>query len=173
MLQTQKTIGREHIPPPSGYTLIEVVITLVILAIVALYALPRIPSTDSITLRSQAEKFASDLRRAQILATARGTSLCVRVDSLTAYSVNIPSPPALDCGPTATPLSDSISNQPVAGVLVNQTSFTASPATALLFNSLGQPNASASYTLALSGAGVQGAGVQVNVEATTGRVSVN
>jgi MSHA pilin protein MshC len=182
MPQTEDTKSSRTYGSQPGYTLIEVVITLVILGLVALYAFPRIPSTDSITLRSQAEKFASDLRRAQILATARGASLCVRIDPTTSsYSVLVPSVPAGESAPPIVPadcvdasaLRDPITNQLVDGVLVNEVSLTADLAADLVFNSLGQPSVDVVYTLAPKGAEAQGARIQVKVEATTGRVSVN
>jgi len=153
----------------SGYTLIEVVVTLVILGIVALYALPRIPSTESFTLRSQAEKFASDLRRAQILASAHGTPICVLLNAdRKGYVVKEIEASGASCAVSTTQLKDPITSIPVGGELADGAVFSAASTAALSFSTLGKPLTEALYEISASDFVKR-----VNVDALTGRVSVN
>jgi len=60
-----------------GFTLIELVATLVLISILAVAVWPRAPSSDSLTLRGRAEQLASDIRYAQTLSMTRGSRFCV------------------------------------------------------------------------------------------------
>lgn len=165
------TINMNCISSQRGYSLIDVIITVVIVGLLFSLAISKIPSGDSTTLRVQVEKFAYDLRRAQILSTTRGSGLCVRVSSATNYSVNQFLVGRTDCGGLSdpqTPLTDPLSKAVVQGQLTNGAIFSSYPSVDLVFNSLGQPNNAAAYTISVSGSSYQ---VQVN--AVTGNVSVN
>lgn len=57
-----------------GFTLVELVVVMVLAAILALVALPRM-SQNTVELSSQAEQVATDVRYAQTLSMTRGTAL--------------------------------------------------------------------------------------------------
>jgi prepilin-type N-terminal cleavage/methylation domain-containing protein len=60
-----------------GFTLVELVITLLLVTILAVSLIPRTPSRDSLTLEGRAEQLASDLRYAQSLSMTRGQRYCL------------------------------------------------------------------------------------------------
>ena len=57
-----------------GFTLVELVVVLLLIAILAFVALPRL-SQNTIELSSQAEQVATDIRYAQTLSMTRGAAL--------------------------------------------------------------------------------------------------
>ena len=57
-----------------GFTLVELVVVLLLIAILAFVALPRL-SQNTIELSSQAEQVATDVRYAQTLSMTRGAAL--------------------------------------------------------------------------------------------------
>ncbi len=126
-------------PASAGFTLLESVIVILLLGILAAYALPRAFDSSAMTLDAQARTLASDLQRAQNLASTSGqmTLVCA---TTTAYLVqlggNCPSP--LPAQTQAT--------QPVLVFLDKGASF-ALPLPALSFNSMGQPNGAASFQI--------------------------
>ncbi|MGB5305334.1 MAG: type II secretion system protein [Gammaproteobacteria bacterium] len=67
-----------------GFTLIELVTVLVIVAALAAYALPNW-SPDDTTVAAQADRLARDLRHTQALAMAQGRTLSFDVVSASAY----------------------------------------------------------------------------------------
>jgi MSHA pilin protein MshC len=69
-----------------GFTLIELVIVLVILSIMAAFALPRMATTDT-TVAAQADRLARDLRHAQAMAMNQGRTLSFDIQAPAAYRV--------------------------------------------------------------------------------------
>ena len=65
--------------PLSGFSIIELIIVLVLISALAAVAVPRLPRAETFNVQAQAERFASDLRRARMLAMTQFRSLCVRV----------------------------------------------------------------------------------------------
>jgi len=74
-----------------GFTLIELVVTLLIASILAVAAWPRGPAKESLTLNGQADQLAADIRYAQTLAmtttmnpaTSARRGYCVRLTAST------------------------------------------------------------------------------------------
>jgi len=75
-------VARTH----RGFTLIELVIVLVILGIVAAYATPRW-APDDMTVASQADRLARDLRHAQTIAMNQGRTLTFDIQPSAGYRV--------------------------------------------------------------------------------------
>jgi MSHA pilin protein MshC len=71
---------------PSGFTLVELVIVLILLGILAISIIPRSPTKGSLTITGQAHQFASDIRYVQSLSMTRGQRYCVNLTS-TGYSM--------------------------------------------------------------------------------------
>ncbi len=76
--------GRDHLKTASGgFTLIEIVIVIVILAIAAMMAIPIMTSATSFQIRSAANVIAADLEYAKTLAISKGQSFSVVFDKTT------------------------------------------------------------------------------------------
>jgi len=67
----------------SGFTIVELLIVVVILAIIGLTALPMISSAGSVQIRSAANMISADLEYARSLAISRGQNFCVEFDKNT------------------------------------------------------------------------------------------
>lgn len=147
----------------AGFTLIETIIVIVILGIISTYAMPNF-STGKLTLDAQARTLASDLQRAQLLATTTGQAyyFCPFRDG---YVIKNSS----TC-PTSLPDQTSSVTQSVVVTLDKQATLSATPATTLSFNSLGQPNAAS--RLQLLSAPTGSGSITVTVAAVTGLVSM-
>ena len=150
----------------AGFTLIELVIVIVVISILSTYAIMKSAPAAEITLPSQAQKLASDIRHAQVLATSWGKSLRLNLISGAngTYSVSCVTSGSFPCdvSPVNNPASGSsfsVSLQKSVVLAGNST---------LDFNSLGQPSAEASYTLT-SGSST----TTVSVAALTGFVTVS
>lgn len=146
----------------AGFTLFESVIVLVLLGIIAAYAAPKAFNASSMTLDAQARTLASDLQRAQLLATSTGSAVY-----FCALSAGYVVQSSVVC-PTSVPAQTSLA-QPIAVTLDKQAGLSATPA-ALSYNSLGQPSAAGSFVLSSSPAG--SGSITVTVAAVTGLVSV-
>ena len=158
--------------PQIGFTFVELIIVLVVVGILSVVAAVGSVSTADVTLPSQAQKLASDIRHTQTLATTWGRSLrlsvsgcpssgtyCVSCVTLTAGV------PPCDTSPVIDPATGSSFNVS----LQKGVALTGTPTPQLDFNSLGQPTqpaapAGASYTL--------GGAVTVTVAPLTGFVTV-
>ncbi|MFC1738952.1 GspH/FimT family protein, partial [Planctomycetota bacterium] len=66
----------------SGFTLIEVLVVVVILAIAAMMAIPMMSSAGSMQVRSAASMIAADLEYAKSMAISRGQKFSVVFDSV-------------------------------------------------------------------------------------------
>lgn len=146
----------------AGFTLIETVIVIVLLGIIAAYAAPKAFNDSSMTLDAQARTLASDLQRAQLLATTTGSAVyfCALGAGYVVQS-------SVVC-PASVPAQTSL-GQPIAVTLDKQATLSATPA-ALYFDSLGQPSAAGSFQLLSAPAG--SGSITVTVAAVTGLVSV-
>ena len=128
----------------AGFTLLESVVVMVLLAIVGAYALPRAFNASTMTLNTQARTLASDVQRAQLLATTTGkpTYVCITSTSyvvqLGPYAVNQPCPAIQPTQTSAT--------QPVVVTLAHQATLT-STSNPLAFDSLGQPGTAVNFAL--------------------------
>jgi prepilin-type N-terminal cleavage/methylation domain-containing protein len=147
----------------TGFTLIEVIAAVVILAILAKVAMMKLVTPAALTLPVQAQSAADHIRRAQAQAMACAQRMNVTLP--TQSSIAIASAASPPCLPSATlALSQ--------GVTVSGSSVS--------FNTLGQPLAAggaalgspAVYTLSFTIGGRTETST-VTVDALTGRVSVN
>lgn len=74
--------------PHRGFTIIEILIVIVILAIAAMTAIPMISSAGSIQVRSVANMIAADLEYAKSLAITKGQRFTVVFDTISdSYSI--------------------------------------------------------------------------------------
>lgn len=132
-----------HVPASAGFTLFELVIVMLLLGVLAATVVPKAFDTGALTLQAQARTLASDLQRAQLLATSSGQNVLVCATSV-AYIVQIggscPSP--LPTLPQAT--------QPVVVALDKGATLT-TPLPALVYSSLGQPNGAANFQIQSAG----------------------
>lgn len=131
-----------------GFTLIELVVVIVIVAILGVYIVANNVDSSELTLPSQAEKLATDLRAAQTLAFTSGNPSLFQVTG-NSYSV---------CKSDGTNCSDPVTLQ--KGVTLAGSSLT--------FATNGTPSGAASFTLTAE----SGASKTVNVAAGTGHVSI-
>ncbi len=142
--------------PIAGFTLVELIIVIAVLGIISAYAMMRGGSPAEVSLPSQAQTLASDIRRAQTLAYTSGQRMRLTINSPTTGSYRVacitPTPPATSC---ATDFSVAVQK----GVALAGT-------TTLDFISSGEPLTSASYTL------TYGSQNTVCVAALTGFVKV-
>ncbi|VAW81359.1 hypothetical protein MNBD_GAMMA13-936 [hydrothermal vent metagenome] len=86
----------------TGFTLIELVAVIVIVATLSLFALPNSGHNDT-TIPAHADKFGRVLRHAQALAMSQGRTLVVDIQSTTRYSITD--------GATSIPIRDLSGNE--------------------------------------------------------------
>lgn len=138
----------------SGFTLVDLLMIMVITGILATYAVSRYGSAGAVTGASQAQRFARDLRHAQMLATTWSRQLCVSVTA-SDYSVHGTSgtPPVCD---TAA-VTDPATGADFRVDLEDNAQFTGTGT--MRFDGRGRPSsgtgpsaASTSYTLSAGGA---------------------
>jgi len=80
--------GDDSLRKRSGFTLIEILIVVVIIAIAAMTAIPMMTSAASMQIRSAANMVAADLEYAKSMAIARGQKFSVVFDKDTdSYSI--------------------------------------------------------------------------------------
>jgi MSHA pilin protein MshC len=129
----------------SGFTLIELVIVLMVMGVLSVYAAMNNSNPAAYTLRSQAERMASDLRHVQTLATTWGRSLRITVapGANGSYSVSCVNAGTFPCNssPVINPVTGSAFT-----VSLQQGAALAGPTT-LDIDSLGKPSAAATYVL--------------------------
>lgn len=138
----------------SGFTLVELVMVMIITGILAAYALGRSYTAAETTGASQAQRFARDLRHAQMLALTWSRQLCVNV-TVGGYSVHdtgTGSPPACNTGAVTDPVTGA-----AFSVDLRDGATLAGPGT-VRFDSLGRPStgsapsaATATYLLSAGG----------------------
>ncbi len=143
----------------TGFSLVELVIIIATLGVVSVVVMMRGTTPSAMTLPSQAQTLASDIRHTQTLAYTSGRRMRIAL-SQTGYSVS--------CVDGASPC-------PSASVLLQKgvTLTTSGIVTPLDFNSLGQPLTSAGASTAASYTLVSGSDTKtVAVAALTGLVTV-
>lgn len=148
---------------PAGYTLVELVLVMAILAILAAFAAPRFFSTEPFDERGYADALAGALRAAQKAAVATGCPVRVEVDAA-GYRARLPAPADGGCESPArdwtTPLM-----LPDGDVVEGAARVAVAPAEATLtFDPAGALTAPAQA--------LQVGPWQITVDATTGYVTV-
>jgi Tfp pilus assembly protein FimT len=150
-----------------GFTLLDLVFTIVILGVLAKFAMMKLVTPATMTLPTQAQSLADLIRRAQSLAVVRGQRMSVSVATSGANGRVVAA-----CAASA-PCNTDTSLTVSQGVVVGS-------ANSLYFNSLGQPLNSAgagltqdaSFTLCYQ-SGTAATTYTVTVAALTGRVSIS
>jgi prepilin-type N-terminal cleavage/methylation domain-containing protein len=151
----------------AGFTLLESIFTLVLLAVLGVYAMMKLVTPGTMTLPAQTQALADLVRRAQTLAMVRGQRMGVSVATSGANGRV-----AIACASGTTPCNTDEDLGFSQGVAVS--------GSALYFNTLGQPTNNAgtllasdvSFTLSHTSGGVTAANT-VTVAVLTGRVSVS
>ena len=110
----------------AGFTLIELVAVMVIMATLGMFALPNFSHNDA-TVPAQADQLGRVLRHAQALAMSQGRSLTVDIQSTTGY--------AITDGTTSTAIYDP-SGEEQDYILENGVTLTGND---IEFDSLGRP----------------------------------
>lgn len=130
-----------------GYTIVELVLVIVILAVLGALAGPRFFDNAAIDERAYADELASSLRYAQKVAVASGCR--VRADiGAASYSLTQQSPQAGHCDPadSSFPLAVRLSTgEPMTGSAPSGVSV--APALTLVYDALGRTNLSTNQTL--------------------------
>ena len=137
-----------------GFTLIELIIVIVVLGILSAYAAMKAVSPADVTLPSQAQTMASNLRHAQLLAATSSRVLCFRTGGVGTSSYSVTE--GLAC-PASPVITDPASGAAFSVTLEKGVVFGSGVTTSLVFDSLGRPvnssgvplstNPAASYTL--------------------------
>ncbi len=138
-----------------GFTLVELIMALAIMAILAVYVLPRFFSVSVYQERGLADQVQAALRYAQKAAIAQHRGVCAAYTS---------SPDRLTLSVTANTSCDTALNVPAGSVNYIEaptgTAFSMTPAS-ISFDALGRPSASAVATVGTT---------SITVEAETGYV---
>lgn len=151
-----------HVTCSGGFTLIELVAVMVILATLGAVALPRFVHNDA-TVPAQADQLGRAIRHAQAMAMSQGRSLTVDIQSTTTY--------AITDGISATPLPGP-GNEGQLYTLDNNVTLTGSD---MEFDSLGRPLNGAALADTIQSWTLTGAGgntASISLQPVTGFVSV-
>lgn len=130
-----------------GFTVVELVVVLVLVAILALAALPRF-SQSVIELSGEAEQLAADIRYAQTLSMARGQRHCVFFSGNTYQFRTLDTTTSTHCAATALishPATGSSTPIGFSGVTISTPDF---PNGYVEFATNGKPYVSAAVSLA-------------------------
>lgn len=147
-----------------GFTLIELSLVVVILGLLSVVALPKGVHSATLSLHSQAEMLAAQLRCVQWQATSGNLSLCV-VTTATQFSVHPYTSPCQPGVPAIDPLTLSAWVVSLPNTLTLTDTASALP---LSFNSWGQPSRAGAWRLAAASGS---ASVVVQLAALTGFIT--
>ena len=149
---------------PAGFTLVELVMTMVIIGIMAAVAAPRFFSVSLFQARGYADQVKATLRYAQKIATVQNRYICVAftTNSVTlTYDTTAPGSAHTTATCPGGSLSSPSGQSPYK--ISAPGSVTLSGATSFYFDTLGKPSAAQTITVA-------GYATQITVEAGTGYV---
>ena len=133
----------------AGYTIVELVLVLVIIAILGAVAGPRFFDNSAFDERAYLDELASSLRYAQKVAVASGCRVRAEINA-SSYALTQQAPQAGHCDPAdaSFPLpvllstGQTMSGSAPSGVV-------ASPAVTIVYDALGRTNLAANQTLAV------------------------
>ena len=156
---------------PRGFTLIELTVVLIVAGILIVTFMPRLPTTESTTIKSRADQLASDIRYVQTLSMTRGGRYCL-VATATSYELRS-TDASSNCLATQEPHPAGLT-QPIVLCTSNCLSFTNFSGT-VEFDGLGMPYSAP--TTSISSTAVitftdGGASKTISISPTTGRVIV-
>ncbi|MFQ5642080.1 MAG: Tfp pilus assembly protein FimT/FimU [Thiogranum sp.] len=147
---------------PNGFTLIELVFVMVIVATLGALAIPRFAHNDA-TVPAQADQLGRAIRHAQAMAMSQGRSFSIATRSATSY--------AITHGDSTTPVRNAAGEEQVY-FLVNGVTLNSAH---VEFDSLGRPLGSAALADTVRGwilTGTGGNTASVRVQPVTGFVTV-
>jgi prepilin-type N-terminal cleavage/methylation domain-containing protein len=155
--------------PERGFTMIEILIVMVIIAIVSLTAVPMMSSASSIQIRSASSMIAADLEYAKSMAISRGQSYSVvfdqnaesyRIDDQDGNVIQHPVKKGFDY------IVDFGSDSRLNRIDMTGASFNGSPS--VEFDSMGSPDSGGTVSLQAGDTTVT-----ITVEPITGYISIN
>ena len=138
-----------------GYTIVEVVLVITILAIIGSVAGPRFFDDRAFDERAYYDELVSALRYAQKVAVASGCPVRATVTA-TGYALSQQAPLAGHCDPADSAFSVALllpTGEPVSGSAPG--GVTASPAITVTYNALGQTNLPAPQSIAVGSRSLQ------------------
>lgn len=139
--------GRRAVHRHAGYTVIELVLVILIIAILGVAAGPRFFNNTAFDERAYLDELASSLRYAQKVAVASGCR--VRADiAVGGYTLTQQAPQAGHCDPSDTSFPSPVllsTGQIMSGTAPS--GVVASPATTLVYDALGRTNLAANQAL--------------------------
>ena len=186
------SIARSRRPACRGFTLIEIMAVVIILAIIAALALPNLQTQDDLNLSAAARIVVADLLYAQSQAIATGSARYVNFT--TAANASDGSYSLYDNSTLATPINNPITQEvyttqfgegsvgPLVSVGLTGLSFISPGNTVLVFSSLGAPSVcpmsnTASLTPLTNDATITmecgSMSVTVSIEPNTGNITVS
>ena len=154
----------------AGFTLVELIMTMIIIGVLAAVAIPRFFDTDVFRARGFADEVQATLRYAQKVAIAQHRNVCV---AITASDITLTIAPtsgaAIDCDTNlALPTGENSITSPSA--TITMTLAPAAPAT-FIFDALGKPfDGIGTASTVQKSITVLGATNSIYVEAETGYV---
>ncbi len=162
----------------SGFTLAEILLVIVIIAIAAMIAVPMMGSTNGMQIRSAANMIAADLEYAKSMAISRQNSYSVVFDPVN-DSYEIQDPNGIIKHPVKKGFDyrvDFRSDSRLDKVIIENVDFDADPGNTITFDYLGSPYSGSGTSNPLnSGEIILRAGdfnMNVNVEPVTGFISI-
>jgi len=161
-----------------GFTLVEIIVVLVILAIASMMVIPVISSAENIQVRSASNMLASDLEYAKNMSISMGQNYSVVFINSSSYKV---------CDQGGSTIEHPVSKKSYVvdfsgdsrldKVSINQTQIMPDSATSITFDYLGSPYSGSGVTAPLDSGSVElkagGMIVTVSVEAVTGYISIS